>query len=77
MDSPCFRCPLPDCDEGAKGCLLKRASAARRSDARRGRAGETPAEILAASNEWWRIWKLENDARLSEAALSNDRETMR
>lgn len=66
-DDPCFRCTLPDCDEGSPHCRLRqlanRVFALRRAK-RQDLIGESDR---AAYNQHFRIWKLERDARESEA----------
>ncbi|WP_182085214.1 hypothetical protein [Aureimonas sp. ME7] len=65
-DSACFRCPLPDCDERSKGCLLRQA-ANQHSHIRKHAGSEAiPPEVRAAYNEHFHIWKLDDLARKSE-----------
>lgn len=65
-DSPCLRCPLPDCDEASRMCLLRRAANTYSTLQKKGEAGSITEEVRAGYNEHFQIWKLEDLARKSE-----------
>lgn len=66
-DDPCFRCILPDCDEHAPDCALRRIANRVDRKRRHGRACEVTAEERAAYNALFRIWKIDDLAKRSEA----------
>lgn len=64
---PCFTCPLPDCDESDRRCALKRGKAEYKRQMQRFGAESVSPEARAAYNAAYRVWKLEDLARKSEA----------
>ncbi|MBP0439605.1 hypothetical protein [Tianweitania sediminis] len=63
--SPCLQCPLPECNEASKRCLLRRGFNAVQNKKRRDLASVT-AEERQAYNEHFYIWTMEKRARVSE-----------
>lgn len=65
-DDPCFRCPLPDCDDTDKRCVLRQlANSYYSHKAKTGRRAEVTAEELDANSRIYRSWL---DERMAQAA---------
>ena len=62
---PCFRCPLPDCDERSPHCALRQA--ANHYSRLLDRGIEPNREERDDYNAWFRMYAAERKARLSEA----------
>ena len=66
---PCFRCVLPDCDEGDSRCRVRRLQLMYQGKRRRGLMHLVTAEERAANSHARRIQAFEHEARLAEGVL--------
>jgi len=63
---PCFHCTLPDCDETAKGCIVRQLARSYAVKRKAGRRNEVTAEELDANARIYHSWLEERMAQASE-----------
>lgn len=65
-DDPCFRCPLPDCDDASPRCVVRQLSNRYDAKHRRGEPHLITEEEREANNRIFHIWHLERYALSAE-----------
>ena len=65
-DDPCFRCPLPDCDDRHPRCVVRLIQRRYYNKVRNGRHDEITTEEREANNLIFESWRLERRAEASE-----------
>lgn len=72
-DDPCFRCPLPDCDETSSRCVVLRLRKSYDNKHKHGRHSEVTEEERTAWASWFKLHSLERFAQAAEGVQPYNR----